>query len=412
LNKLCVLITAVGICALPAGAFQKAESELAKQARVELQAGRYGPAALAYRKLVDAEPLGDGYYQLTRTLLEIDKTKEAYAAAEEALKNAPHTAAAQTAAGMTAFRRADFPAAETYFRAALQLDSSFCGANAELASLSTTFSKSQTARRLNQLAYVACPDDPAARLGQANFLKGAAHISALENALQFLDPESEDAHRLRIHLAQDRAIGDRKIRRLTSRYEPARVQIVRIGVSQRGYRGFGLRVQFNQRQTYTLLLDTGASGIGLAPKNAQKSGLEPMGEEQSEIKGIGNQTPQRSSRFLASEVRIGNVVFADYPVASFHSAKDSDVDGLIGADVFAKFLITLNFPAMQMELAPYPAMPGDEPEDAGPLAPGFVRAVRSGTHLCIPTLVNQKGNKSLALCASAALDGLLLRVSR
>jgi predicted aspartyl protease len=397
-----LVVIAVTICTLPAIAFQKAESELAKQARTELFAGRYGPAALVYRKLATEEPHGDAYYQLTRVLLEDHKTRDAYTVAEEALKQAPQTPGTQTAAGMVAYRKGNFVEAETYFRAALKLDPNFCGANSELASLSATFSKSKTARALFQRAYAACPDDPASRLGQANYLKGAEHIAALEKALMLLDPESEDAHSLRVHVAHDRAIGDRKTRRLISPYESTRVHLAKIGVSNRDFRGFGLRVQFNQHQTFTLLLDTGASGISLTPKLAQKVGLELLGEEQTETKGIGDKKPQSSSFFLASEVRIGNVVFADHPVKAFRSAKDSDVDGLIGPDVFARFVVALDFPGLQMDLTPYAIMPGDDPEDASPLATGFGRVVRSGTHLCIATAVNQKAVKWFLIDSGAS----------
>jgi hypothetical protein len=63
-------------------------------------------------------------------------------------------------------------------------------------------------------------------LAKANSLKGADHIAALEKVLAIYDPESDEARGLRAHIAIDRAIGDRKIRRLTSAYESASIKLL------------------------------------------------------------------------------------------------------------------------------------------------------------------------------------------
>jgi hypothetical protein len=262
-----------------------------------------------------------------------------------------------------------------------------------LAEIYSAVSKSRTARDLLRQAYLACPDDPALMLARANTLRSTEHIAALEKTLAAIDPASEDARGLRAHIASDRAVGDRKIRRLTSTYEPARIKLTEIMQSPTRLRGFGVRVQFNQRHIATLLLDTGASGISLAPNIAKKAGLELLSDESSEAKGIGNKKPQDSFSYLASEVRIGPVVFADHPVSVFRAAKDSDIEGLIGADVFQRFIVNLDFPRLQMDLEPYQSTTDDDPQDVSATNEGFHRVVRAGTHLLIATSVNQSKAK-------------------
>lgn len=334
------------VLALPACAFQVSDLDLGQRARAELLACRYERAAELYRQILAQKPTGDNYYGLTRALLRSHRAKEAYVAAAEGVKREPRSVGAQTAVGLAMFRKGELAQAEDHFRAARELDATDCRAMSGLAEIYSAVSKSRTARDLLRQAYLACPDDPALMLARANTLRSTEHIAALEKTLAAIDPASEDARGLRAHIASDRAVGDRKIRRLTSTYEPARIKLTEIMQSPTRLRGFGVRVQFNQRHIATLLLDTGASGISLAPNIAKKAGLELLSDESSEAKGIGNKKPQDSFSYLASEVRIGPVVFADHPVSVFRAAKDSDIEGLIGADVFQRFIVNLDFPRL------------------------------------------------------------------
>jgi len=239
-----------------------------------------------------------------------------------------------------------------------------------------------------RLAYDNAHDDPVFMLSHIGAMKASERIPELERILTLLDPESEDARNLRRRIAYDRALKDRRLRRLTSPYEPETLKLTKVFSGTR-LRGYGLRVQLNQKNTVTLLLDTGASGISIAPKMAEKAGLELVTDETGDAKGIGDKKPVESFSYVASEIRIGNVVFAEHPVAAFRTAKDSDIDGLIGADVFARFRVTLDMPGQQLVLTPHPALPPDEPQDSAGVPEGYHRVVRAGTHLMIATSVNE-----------------------
>jgi tetratricopeptide (TPR) repeat protein len=92
------LIIVVGAIAGLAIAFQITPLDPAKQARAELFAGHYSQAIGLYRQALAREASGESYYGLTRALLKAHRSKEAYAAAGEALEHAPQTPGAQTAA--------------------------------------------------------------------------------------------------------------------------------------------------------------------------------------------------------------------------------------------------------------------------------------------------------------------------
>jgi len=146
-------------------------------------------------------------------------------------------------------RRGDLTQAQNYFRAAIKLDSNYPPALTGLAYISYIYSSvshTKTARALLLQAYHASPDDPVLMLAHANTLKGDEHLAALEEVLPLLDPESEEARGLRAPIALDRALHGRKVRRLASAYQPARIKLVHITTGPDRLRGFGLRVQFNQ----------------------------------------------------------------------------------------------------------------------------------------------------------------------
>ncbi len=386
-----------------------AQSSSLHDAEKELFAARYKSAAELYAKALETDPAeSNAYYGLVRALIEDHRSHEAYAIAAEALRKNPQTPGVQTAAGLAAYRNGDLTKAEEHFRSALKLDPNYAGALQGLASINSTVSRFKTARDLLSAAYRSAPGDPQLMIARANTLKGADHIAALREALAILDPDSEEAQRLRAHIADDLAAGDRKLRRLMSPYETNKIKLDLILDGPKHPRGLGVRVQFNERQTARLMLDTGASGISVSPKFAERAGLEVLGSESTDAKGIGDQNARPSYRHIASQIQIGSIVFADYPVSVFRSAKSSDFDGLIGADLFKVFLVTIDFPKMELSLQPRPSGPRspDGPVDASLPADGFHRVFRFGDHLAVPTSIND-GRSTLFLIDSGASTNLI-----
>ena len=397
-------------------AFQATEPEGPSAAQASLYTARYEIATDLYRKELAHNPAwSEGYYGLVRALLRSHHAEEAYKAAEEGMRNAPNTAGAETAAGLASFRRGDLEKAERHFRAALKLDPKYSGALAGLASIYSTISKFKTARDLRLQAYSSSPADPELMLVHANTLTGAAHLAALEEILKIYDPSSEPARNLRVHIQNDRAFGDRKLRRLTSPYQAEHIKLQWLWSGPKRVRGAGLRVQINGKQTVTLLLDTGASGIALSPKTAEKAGLEKLNVDDLEAKGIGDESPGDLQHYIASEVRIGNVAFSNYPVAIFRSARDADIDGLIGADVFDRFFLTIDFPGQDLALEPrqQPGEKDSEPVEASDKPPeGFHRALRAGDHLAIYTYVNEQPPRLFLIDSGASTNLIDVNTAR
>ncbi len=367
--------------------------DAAAAAEQALYSARYKRAIELYSNLLKQDPdWAPGYYGLVRALIEDEQAREAYMAADEGLRRLPIAAETLTAVGLADFRRGDLAKAQEDFQKARQIKPQYPGAIEGLARLLACTSHFKTARDFRLGLYRHLPQDPGLAITYADTLKGAEHIAALERALALYDPASREARGLRVHIASEKSIGDRKTRLLSSPYKEYTIKLLSIKPDPRRVRGLGVSVKFNGRQTVRLMLDTGASGISISPKAAAKAGLELLTSETGETRGIGDGKTLDEIRFLASSLEIGDLSFSNYVVSAFRSATDSDIDGLIGADVFQRFLVTINFPRSELLLEPFndgPA-PGVEPEDAPPLPAGFFRAIRFGSHLTIFTGANDK----------------------
>jgi tetratricopeptide (TPR) repeat protein len=393
-----------------AGVFAPSVEELIQHGTQELYAARYKAAADLYSEALKENPAHpQAIYGLVQALLHDHRSQEAYTAASDGLRRNPNSSSIQAAAGMAAYRQGQLTEAEKFLRAALQLNPQDSAALSGLSNIYSLISRFKTARELTVGAYRAMPSDPALMIRYAETLKGEERIRLLEQVLQLYDPGTEEAQDLRASIANIRAIADRKTRRLTSPYVGSQLKLFAIQDGVKVRRGFGLKAQFNGHETVTLLLDTGSSGISLSPDTIKKAGLQSLGADASQVRGVGEKSIL-GREYLASTVRIGPLAFEDYPVDAFETAKDSDVEGLIGADVFRDFIVSLDFPLYQLTLAPRtnyePAEYHEVTEASTTLPSGFYRIYRLGNHLVIPTFVNSD-KPSLFLLDSGASSNLI-----
>ena len=295
-----------------AWAFQTPASDELADAHAALTAARFTQAADLFSAAIAQDPANaDAYYGVVRALLAARRPAEAYTYAEQGLQLTPKSAATEDAAGIALVRKGELVKAEAHFRAALKLRANDPAALQGMASIFSIISKNKTARALMLQAYAQAPDEPALMRAHANTLKGSDRIGALEEVLALLDPKSEEARNLHARIAVEKAVAGRELRRLITPYESTRVKMFWImdGLNKR--RGVHLRVQFNQRQTLRLLLDTGSSGISIAPKAAEKAGLLVLGGEGRDAKGSATTRPalnlsiwQRKSASETSLLRI------------------------------------------------------------------------------------------------------------
>ena len=120
-------------------------------------------------------------------------------------------------------------------------------------------------------------------------------------------------------------------------------------------RGIGLPTKLNDRNV-RLLLDTGAGGIMVGRKVAEKAGLTRISA--AHYGGIGDKGLQHGYTAVADHIRIGELEFQDCVVAVSDKASITEEDGLIGADVFGSYIVDIDLPGMRLKLSPLPKRPG------------------------------------------------------
>jgi hypothetical protein len=189
---------------------------------------------------------------------------------------------------------------------------------------------------------------------------------------------------------------------------------------------WGLQVEFDGKQR-RLEIDTGASGLILSKSAASALHLEP--ERTFKMGGIGDEGLVDAFTAKVKSIKIGSLEFQDCTVQVLSDTPKSMVadDGLIGGDVFAHFLLTLDFPGHILKLDPLPPRPGDtaatnaptldtsasrvfeEPQDAyrDPSMKDWDRVWRVGQYLLMNASLNATGPWRLFLLDTGSSTDLI-----
>jgi predicted aspartyl protease len=144
--------------------------------------------------------------------------------------------------------------------------------------------------------------------------------------------------------------------KLATTVESTETELIRLMSNANHMRGWGLKVRLND-QTGKFLLDTGASGFLLGEKEARKAGVVRITDY--EVGGIGDKGPKAGYLGYVNVLQVGALEFHDCTVHVMESENVADEDGLIGANVFQSYLISLNFREGKMKLEPLPKRPGE-----------------------------------------------------
>ena len=116
---------------------------------------------------------------------------------------------------------------------------------------------------------------------------------------------------------------------------------------------FGLDVSFNHVKR-RMQIDTGASGILLTQSAARALKLTP--EFRLKTGGVGDEGDVDSFLAHVQSIKIGDTEISDCMVEVMGKGH-LDVDGLIGMDVFSRWLVTLDYANAEARLAPLSPRP-------------------------------------------------------
>lgn len=346
---------------------------------------KFREAAVAYRLMVEKAASPEAYSGLVRSLLKADDVKAAEESSQKALAAFPESALIHADRGDVYFRRGMIPEAETEYKAALKLDDKSSRAWLGQGKIDSTYTRHGKSKAAIAKAHELDPTDGDALYEWAIRQPYPENVAALEKHLAEYHNDADEERHEHEYVALLKAIAGRKV------WVPARdvertemkMELLTVGPSL-ARRGYGLRVRLNDRATVTLLLDTGASGVIITRKLAEKIGARKLSDQG--IEGIGKSGPSNGYKAWVDKITIGDLEFHDCFVHAT-PREITEVDGTIGTDVFAKYLVTLDIRMQKLRLDPLPAAPAP---DAEIQVGAFSRAFSLGHFLLVPTEIGKK----------------------
>jgi tetratricopeptide (TPR) repeat protein len=386
--------------------------------------GKLDEAAQAYQAIIHAESRSAlAYVGLVRVFLKQKKTAEAYAALAKALELAPAAEATRVAAGEVYFRQGKMPEAENEFATLVKQNTSQPRAYLGLSRIYRAASYYKHSKMMIDKAYALDAADPDIRKAWMSTLKLQERLKALQAYLASQTNDDADQRRaLEAQLAvlQDEAGQPARPCRLATKVGAMETPLERLLHDSNHLRAYGLRVNLNGVSS-KLELDTGASGILIDRKIAEKAEIKPVA--QTDVKGIGDKGGASGYIGYADSIKIGDLEFRDCYVEVMDQRSVMGEDGLIGADVFSSFLVDIDFPHAKFRLSPLPPRP-DEPAPVAALesrssassgfhdryvAPemkSFSPIYRFGHQLLIPTLINNLPPKLFVIDTGAFANAI------
>ncbi len=211
---------------------------------------------------------------------------------------------------------------------------------------------------INQAREIA-PNDPEVQRASFNQLSRKQRIAAIEAYLAGPHPDdTQETESLESYLEFLKATIDKAPHscKLVNKVERTDTKLETMYATAQRIRGYGLSVKLNGHNNH-LLLDTGASGILIGRKAAEKAGVTRISSER--LGGIGDKGLQGGYTAVADRIKVGDLEFQDCIVRVTDKTAFMDEDGLIGADVFSSYLIDIDIPGTRLELSPLPKRPDE-----------------------------------------------------
>jgi tetratricopeptide (TPR) repeat protein len=323
------------------------------------RSGKFADAEAGYQALLKVNPtLLVAQVGLVRSMLRQQKIDEALETANTALAAHPDSSALLAAKGDVQFRRAEMPDAEMSYLAAKKIDAKEVRAYLGLAQLYRSYSLYRKAYDQLQNAHEIAPGNIEVQRAWLRMLPRKERLAAMEAYLASPHPEDEEETKWMMDALQFlKATADKPVHscKLVSKVEQTETKLETMyGADSHHMRGIGLSVKLNDRNAH-LLLDTGAGGIMVSRKVAEKAGLPTISA--AHYGGIGDKGLQTGFTAVADHIRIGELEFQDCVVSVSDKGSVADEDGLIGADVFGGYLIDIDLPGMRLKLSPLPKRP-------------------------------------------------------
>jgi len=363
----------------------------------------YSSAESQFRDLLAKSAENQAAHEgLVRALIAQDKVDAAAQDVEAWTKAEPSSTMALTALGDVRLRQGDPRGAYLQFEKAAQAD--LCNALAYygIAEIDGLAGLYASAKRAIEQAYALHPSDDDIHTTWISTRPRKQRLALWSDYAEHSDQiGDEDRTKLKVSLEKQSLYHASDCRMSPTSPGEAKVPMSAIMDGPEHFEGWGLDVKFNGKGR-RLQIDTGAGGITISRAAAMFLGIQR--EDATKIGGIGDKGEVKTSITHIASVKIGGIEFTNCPVEILEKWSALDSDGLIGGNVFAGSLLTLDFPKHELRIAPLPERPGEktpaqtasdaatddeevEAHDAyvAPEMAKWQRVYRSGHDLLMPT---------------------------
>lgn len=343
-----------------------AATDALSSAKALLDKGKLAEAAAAFKALVDKEPASaEAQAGLMRSLMRARKFDDALAAGTKAVAAAPSSALVHATFGDVNFRAGQLSEAEQEYRAALSRDANSARGIYGMGKLYSMLSMGKHAKEAFTKAHELDPNDRQIFYSWVDTLPRTERAGAFKKGLEKFGTKDEDENNNDTLKFYD-AIATKKPWVLIHEPKPTEVKMQpygheeafidngsRVGMTPIS-KGYGLQVKFNDRASAVLLLDTGAPGIIIGEKLAERAGVTKIAE--MSYRGVGEGTTKGYLAW-ADKITIGGVEFQNCIVEVSTKKSIGDDAGLVGPSIFDKYLVTLDFRDWKLNLTPLPKHP-------------------------------------------------------
>jgi tetratricopeptide (TPR) repeat protein len=368
-------------------------------------------AAAAYK----ADPKNNRSRQLeVDSLIGMGRLDEARKKTDAWTLAEPTNAIAIVTAGELRHAEGDWIESYALMLKALKADPCLPSAYEGLANYESLAGYHATAQKHLKLAHQLSPNDDNIRFAWINSLNDTQSAAELADFVH--DSKTLDDKRranLTTRLNQETSLLKNRCE-LSSATTPVRIPMAPV-YGAIGIDHYGLEIAFNGHKR-TLQIDTGASGFLLTHSVFAGMGLQKVSS--SHVWGFGDQEANAIDLFTAASVRIGGVEFKNCNVAVLdnfsvlgggHIGQALDQgDGLVGTDIFSRYLVTLDYVKHEIRLEPLPqppspptgpldALDGDPANDLSgfdrykaPAMQNWTNIYRRGHQIIMPTVINGK----------------------
>jgi len=268
--------------------------------------------------------------------------------AEALLASQPKNSESVSFRGEIEFRRGNFAQAEALYKEAVGVDSKNARAHFGLGKLAMARVNAKEAIQELTRAIELDPKEPLYRLYASDAWgidkNSAEQRKQLEEYIRLNPDDPDRLTEAKAGLDTLKAFGDDEVGAIQAPENPAPIHF------RTSLNLLFANVMVNGKGPYEFAIDTGATQTVVSEKLAKEAGLDLI--TSTVVFGIGGSGKVETKLYKMKELSIGDVEVKNTPVGTFNDPLVAQLaDGILGTSILSDFIITVNYPAGQLELS-------------------------------------------------------------